>query len=291
MIYALLVFLAGCSYGVLSTFVKLAYQSGFKVDEVTGAQNYFGFIILIILVLLFSRKKIDLKSSFSLISVGITTALTSIFYYKALQTLPAAIAVVLLFQFTWVGIIIEGIALQKFPNREKILSLPFLFLGTLMAGGIFKIGELNLTLNGFIYGMLSALTFSLFIFFSGRVANHVPVLNKSLLIVLGSLIVISIIYPPKFILNGSLSEGLTKYGLVLGFFGMVIPPLLFAKGVPKVGTGLSTILSSSELPVAVLMSALILKEPVTILQWIGIFIILLGICTPYILISTKKKLV
>lgn len=48
-------------------------------------------------------------------------------------------------------------------------------------------------------------------------------------------------------------------------------------GAPQIGGGLATILSSVELPTAVLMSWVILSETVLLLQWIGIFIILLGI--------------
>ncbi|ABO48914.1 membrane protein [Desulforamulus reducens MI-1] len=68
----------------------------------------------------------------------------------------------------------------------------------------------------------------------------------------------------------------------LGLLGGVIPTFLLAKGVPQVGAGMSTILCSSELPVALLASALILAEKSTLLQWCGVVLIILGISTPYI---------
>jgi len=54
--YALIVFLGGCCYGALSTFVKLAYSAGFTVAEVTGSQYLMG-ALLIWMVALFSKKK------------------------------------------------------------------------------------------------------------------------------------------------------------------------------------------------------------------------------------------
>ncbi|MFK4998521.1 hypothetical protein ACI2OX_17990 [Bacillus sp. N9] len=42
-----------------------------------------------------------------------------------------------------------------------------------------------------------------------------------------------------------------------------VAPLLFSIGMPHIGPGLGTILSASELPVAVIMSALVLGEYVT----------------------------
>lgn len=54
--YGLLVFLGGCSYGMVSTFVKLAYGLGFGVSDVTGTQYLFGALMLWVITL-FLRKK------------------------------------------------------------------------------------------------------------------------------------------------------------------------------------------------------------------------------------------
>src|SRR5699024_12444012 len=66
-------------------------------------------------------------------------------------------------------------------------------------------------------------------------------------------------------------------GLILGLFGVVLPPLLFSFSMPQVGNGLGTILSSSELPMAVLMSVIVLHENVTWIQFLGVTIIIIGI--------------
>ena len=51
-------------------------------------------------------------------------SMTGIFYAISVEELPASIAVVLLFQFTWIGVVIEAIANRTFPSREKLyLSL------------------------------------------------------------------------------------------------------------------------------------------------------------------------
>ena len=93
---------------------------------------------------------------------------------------------------------------------------------------------------------------------------------------------VCIMLPPVFLINGALSNGLLLYGLFFGFFGSLVPPILFNIGMPKVGSGLGTILSASELPTAVLMSTLILHEAVAFSQWIGVIMILAGIAFPNI---------
>ena len=284
MFYGLLVFLAGCSYGLISTIYKLAYNLDFTVGEVIGAQNYAGLLMLLVLNLVFFRPKVKvkLKQSLKLMAVGITSALTGVFYAQSLQTLPAAVGVVFLFQFVWIGIVIESVAHRKWPSYDKVIAIPFLLGGTLMAGGIFELGKIGIALNGSIWGLLSSITFALFIFLSGRVAVDVPAINRSLFIVVGSVITISLIYPPKFFITGALSGGLPIFGILLGIFGTVIPPFFFAIGIPHVGSGLAGILSSSELPVAVLVAALLLGEQISPLRWLGIAITLVGIGLPYL---------
>lgn len=289
MIYPLLVFLAGCSYGMLAPISKSAYGVGFTVAEVVGSQNYAGLFLLAIVNILFFRSKIKFKSIFLLMLIGIANALTSVFYGQALHSLPAAVAIVFLFQFTWIGIVIEAIDQRELPSKGKLLSIPFLLVGTAIAGGVFELNEVTITLEGAFLGFLSAITFALFIFLSGRVATDVPAINRSLFIILGSTITVSLIYPPQFFVSGAISKGLLLYAIPIGIFGSVIAPLFFAKGTPHIGSGLASILGSSELPTAVLMAGLILGEQVSFLRWIGIAITLLGIGLPYLLLYRERK--
>jgi drug/metabolite transporter (DMT)-like permease len=89
---------------------------------------------------------------------------------------------------------------------------------------------------------------------------------------------------PEIIWNGTLfNEGLWIYGLALGLFGMIIPVFLFTIAVPKVGLGMTSILSAIELPIAVTVSVILLSETVSTIQIAGIVIILLGISLPTML--------
>jgi drug/metabolite transporter (DMT)-like permease len=69
----------------------------------------------------------------------------------------------------------------------------------------------------------------------------------------------------------------------------VVPVICFSIGVPKVGTGLGTILGAAELPTAIIASITLAHEVVSPLQWLGIVCILLGIFAPQILTARKDK--
>ena len=60
-------------------------------------------------------------------------------------------------------------------------------------------------------------------------------------------------------------------------FGTILPPLLYTAGMPKIDVGLGAIISSIELPAAVLMAYFLLNEQVDLAQWLGIGLILLAV--------------
>ncbi|WP_299754584.1 DMT family transporter [uncultured Pontibacter sp.] len=289
-----LVFMGACSFGVLSTFVKLAYKEGFDLGEVTGTQVFFGLIILWTIVLL--RKLLGSKSNdtsfrekLKLVAMGTSTGLVSIFYYKCVQTVPASIAILLLMQFTWMSLLLESAIKRKLPSRFQLGMVVLILLGTALAGRLFSESISNFDVAGIVYGMLAALFYTFFLMINGSAGNTLHPTTKSALILTGACLLIFSIFPPVFLVNGALLNGLLKWGLVLALFGTVIPPLFYAYGIPKTGLGLSAILSAAELPVAVLMSSLVLQEDVKVMQWLGVALILLAIVLSNISSVRQKK--
>ncbi|KGA97490.1 multidrug DMT transporter permease [Alkalihalobacillus alcalophilus ATCC 27647 = CGMCC 1.3604] len=276
-IYPLAVLLGGACFGVLSTFVKLAYAQGFQLAEVTGSQFIIGTLLIWLLVLFTKKQKITGKRFAILAAGGIPMGLTGIFYYQSLQTLDASLAIIFLFQFVWVGTLLEYILDKKKPSKQKLGSIFLLIIGSILAAGVISGGFANISMIGIVWGILAAISFSSFAYVSGNVGRELPPIQRSAIFAVGGLIITFIIFPPLFLLEPTTVMAIAPYGLLLGLFGVTLPPLLFAIGMPHVGAGLGTILSSSELPVALLMSILILNEQVLFSQWVGVVIIIFGI--------------
>ncbi|MDR0268414.1 EamA family transporter [Paenibacillus sp.] len=287
--YSLLILIGACSYGILSSIMKIGMKEGFTVNQMLGGQYVFGWTFLLILMLVFSRKKLSPKQWLSLLFVGITMSGTSIFYGKTIEHLPASISVVLLFQFTWIGVLLEAVADRRFPSRGKVVSIIILIAGTLLAGGVIGEAGGSLDLMGVVYGLLSAFSFALYMFVSGRVGTTVPAFSKSFFMTTGSgVIVLSVFASPSFLWDGALVDGLWKYGIALGILGILIPVVFFSIGMPKVGSGTGAILGAAELPAAVVASVLLVHEHVSGLQWMGIVLIFIGIAIPQIRFSKRK---
>lgn len=296
--YILFVLLGAISYGVLSTFVKLAFSEGFTLGQIIFSQAGIGCLFLWILIFLKKLINKEYKMNFNrsesikLILTGVPIGLTSIIYYKTVQEIPASMAILLLFQFTWMGNLVECIMEKRLPSKTQVISIVFLLIGTIFSSNIFNGGLNRLTFWGTIYGLLAACSYTAFTFVSGKVATNVDPIQRSALMLIGAFIFIVILFPPTFLGDLKIVLPLLKYGVVLALFGMIIPPLFFSIGVPVIGVGLTSILASIELPVAIIVSTTILHENSSMIQWIGILIILFGIIFPrYIQKKTKYKFV
>ena len=291
-LFPLLVFLGGCSFGPSSSVIKMAYEAGFAANDVVMSQYLFGWMMMAVLAGgLFAasaaRKKAAApkmpraKNVIGIGAVGISIALVSTCYIFALQTVPAHIAVILLFQYTWIDIILEALYTRKLPHISMVTSVLILVAGTLLAACV-GAGAEHLDPIGILFGIGSAFFYAIYIFLLGKVDVEVHPITRSFCILSFALLFLICIFTPAYFTSGVLADGLWKYGILIGILGCAIPSFFFAIGTPKISTGAATILSSSELPAGIICSVIILSEAVTPLQWAGVVLLFFGIAFPYL---------
>ncbi|MBC9130285.1 DMT family transporter [Frischella sp. Ac48] len=292
-----LVFLGACSFGVLSSIVKTAYKAGYTLGQVTGVQNLFGMLMLWILYIVYKffrhsslalTVKQQTTKNWQVCLAGIFPCLVAIFYYQCVQLVPASIAIILLMQYLWISVIVDYLRFRNKPSLPQIIAVVMIIGGSIFAAGIFN-QNITLNIKGYIFGFLAAITYTLFIITSNRVGVDLPTLKKSALMITGACILGFIIFPPIFLLQFAWDEKLYQWGLLLALLGTVIPPFLFAIGIPKVGISVSAILTAVELPVAVLASYFYLNESVNASQWLGVLIILIAIVASNLFVAKKLK--
>lgn len=281
---AALVFIGACCYGILATVVRIAYDRGFSPGQVVGAQMAFGCAMLWLLA--FARRAvhpIDLRVAFTLVLAGIPTGLTGALYYASVHELrSASLAIILLFQFTWMGVLVEAVLERRLPRRAEIASLVLLLVGTVLATGVLE-GSLGaLAPLGVALGLASAASYTAVIFVSGRVAPSVDPLYRSALLCTGALLTVFVMYPPHFVVDGSLVAGLFGLSITTALLGSVVPTLFFAIGVPRIGASLASIIGAVELPAAMVAARLVLDEPTSPMMWGGVAAILVGVALPRI---------
>lgn len=275
--------IGAASYGVLAVCVKLGTREGYTTGEITFSQALIGCTILILLNLfarVTSRKNSikypDSKERLKLIAGGIPLGLTSTFYYIALQYVSVSVCIVLLMQSVWMGSVIDLIINKTKPTISKIVAIIIVLIGTALATNLIN-SEVEINVIGICWGLLAAFTFTLTMSVSNKVAIGYSPIVRSMFMLIGSVVIVSLIWGYSLITNGFDVSVLWKWGIILALFGTVLPPLLFTKGFPLAGLGVGSIVASIELPVSVLAAFFILKEPVSLIQWVGIILILAAI--------------
>lgn len=303
----LYVALGASSFGMLATFVKLAYKNGYTTAEVTMSQFFLGIVIIGLLNIFFTKNTPNATSKDikQLMLAGTSMGFTSVLYYLCVKYLNASIAVVLLMQSVWIGVLIESIQTKKVPSLLKIVSVILVLFGTLLATNVLS-SAMELNVKGFVFGMLSSISFSITLFSSNSVATHLAPFKRSLFMLFGGAIIVitfallTQIGPTYFNIN--ILKGfdisvvkhfdyniLFTYGILLSVFGTVLPPIFLNKGFPLTGVGIGSIVSALELPVSATFAFLVLSEPVVGLQWLGIAIIIGAIVLMNLQFIIKKE--
>jgi drug/metabolite transporter (DMT)-like permease len=287
-----LVAMGATSYGMLATFVKLAYKDGYTTAEVTSSQFIYG-IIGILFINLFQKivnkekvQKASSKNIFQLMVAGTSLGMTSVFYYLCVKYIDVSIAIVLLMQTVWMGVLLEWILDKKRPSTQKIISVIIVLFGTFLATKLYEF-TIQLDWRGIFWGILAAASFTTTMFTANKVALGISSAQRSLYMLLGGAVIVFTF--SAFTQVGSLNFEIFKnYGLFLALFGTIIPPILLNAGFPKTGLGLGSIVASLELPVSVIMAFLILNEKVVVWQWCGILLIILAIVIMNLNFSKKE---
>lgn len=273
--------LGATSYGMLATFVKLAYKENYTTAEVLSSQFILGVIgILLVNYVQKTKKRNEVinaskRNIFQLMLAGISTGTTGIFYYLAVKYIPVSIGIVLLMQTVWMGVLLEWILDKKRPSLQKAVSVVIVLMGTVLATNLIK-ANIQLDLRGIIWGILASISFTTTMFTANRIAIGISSAQRSLYMLLGGTIAV---------LGFAIATQTTpyninifmKWGIILSLFGTIIPPLLMNAGFPNTGIGLGSIVSSLELPVSVMMAHFILNETVILSQWLGILLIITAI--------------
>lgn len=276
-----LVAIGATTYGMLATFVKMAYSEGYTTAEVTTSQFVLG-IIGILLINTFQKikhkdkvVKATPKNIFSLMLAGTSLGMTSLFYYLAVKYIPVSIGIVLLMQTVWMGVLLEMILEKKLPSKQKVIAVFIVLIGTVLATNIIN-NDIKLDWRGIAWGVMAAASFTTTMFTANRVATEISSAQRSLYMLLGgAVIVFSFAFVTQ--VTPFNLEIFMKWGIVLSLFGTIIPPMLMNAGFPLTGIGLGSIVSALELPVSVMMAYVLLNEKVIFSQWVGIVLIILAI--------------
>lgn len=278
----ILVAIGAASYGMLTTFVKLAERDGVNIYEITLTEYIIGVLGLFLADYVFHKRKNQKvypkpskRNVRNLMLAGGTMGSTTLIYYLTVQYVSVSVGIVLLMQSVWMGVLIDAILNKIRPDKLKLFAVGVVLVGTALATNLLFV-DVQLDWRGIVLGLLAALSYSITIFATNKVALNLSTTTRSKYMMLGAFILVLIVTTPFLIGNFNIKV-LYTWGIFFGVFGALLPPLLLNYGMPKVNLGVGAIITSMELPVAVTLAYLILNEKVTGFQLLGIMLIIVAV--------------
>lgn len=279
-----LVALGAVSYGFLATITKLGYAAGFHAPELIGSQMLFGVIVLWLLATWRGRnfRQLTVKAALSLIAVGSFSGITGMLYYISVRTIPASIAIIMLFQFVWVGLLYDWVFGRKKPSCASLLLVTVALVGAYLASGAVHGGWSQLSLLGVLAGLGAAFSYAGTLYASGKAAVHINPWYRSAFMGTGAWLIVWLVFPPTYLTPQLWQNAHWWMPVTLGLLGLIVPILCFAFGAPRIGIQLTTMLCSIELPISVLMARAVFLESVDGLQWLGVALIMAGLIVKFV---------
>src|SRR5690606_2462065 len=107
------------SFGVLTSFVKLAYRQGYNAAEISFIQALIGAVVLWLGFYPSKKENATRKEIPYLLFTGVFIGISTYLYYLSVEYISASVAIVLLMQFTWISILIEWAVFKKKPSRSE----------------------------------------------------------------------------------------------------------------------------------------------------------------------------
>jgi drug/metabolite transporter (DMT)-like permease len=276
----------GYAYGILSAvlfgsaglFVKLAQS---ELDSVNILiLQYIMATILMFLVLSLKDKsllkisKSELKDLAILGVVGNTFMTT--FYYLAFNYLPVAMTTILLMTYPIMVFAYSVLVGKQKLKVINVVNVLLAFIGCLMTLSITK-RNFNYSVLGIFYGVLAAVFYAFMNVFSENRFRDIHPLAINAYSTLFSLISLMVYRFPKFLFRQELTLHVYMYSLILAIFCEVIPLTLLYAAIKYIGALKVSIISNLEIPTSILISLIILNESISIIQFVGIGIVVYSV--------------
>lgn len=258
-------------FGTAGIFVKLAQNTGLDSVSLLTIQYIIAVTLMFIVAFLKDSKKLYVSKKqlcYMAILGAVGNTLMTVFYYMAFEYLPVAMVTMLLFTYPIMVFVYSVFFEKQKIDIKKIIAILAAFLGCILTLNIFS-GELRYSMKGIIFGLLAAVFYAFMNLYSEEKLENVDALSINAYSTLFSLITLIVYRWPGFLLKDQIRlEGLT-YIIALAVLCEIVPLTLLYAAIKHIGSLKVSIISNLEIPTAIIVSFVILKESVSIMQIIG----------------------
>ena len=262
--------LSSVSYGSAPVFVRFAYEAGAGPLTVLAFRYVMATVVILAALRLAGRSlAMPAGRPFGGAIAGIFFAVMAYSYLVAIQRIPVSLAALLVFTYP-LPVALLG-RLRGEPLRwPRILAITAAFIGLAVALGV-EIGELDLL--GIASATVCSLAYAFGVFYFGDATRGAD----PMVVTLHAVATAALIFVPLAALDGSLALPQTTLGLV-GVAGVsvsyLVGVLAFFAALVRIGPMKAALLAQLEPVVSILCAVLILHEQLSLVQGLGIAVVL-----------------
>lgn len=290
LIGATLVLLAAALFASKGIMIKMAYSYGATALTVLALRMLLSMPFYLAMAFWANRASplvLSQKEWLQVIALGIVGYyLSSFFDFTALNYISVGLERLALFIYPTLTLLILAFWKQRKIQNQEWVALVVCYSGIALAfWQDVRIGSFAQTAHGMWLMLLCDLTFAIYIVGTGELVSKLGSIRFTSYVMLVSSIGI--------LSHFALVEGLGKlgqplpvyaWGLTLALIGTVIPSFVQSEGIKRVGSGRAAILGAIGPVVTIVLGALVLQEPISLLQSLGLVLITAGVLS----ITLKK---
>ncbi len=271
--------------------VKLAYQ--YDVDAITILllRMLFSFPFYVVIAYLYRNKNKEIETTkkdyYWLVFFGLVGYyLASYFDFVGLTYIKASLERIILFVYPTIVILLNRFFLKQPITRVKALAIFLSYIGIIIAfSDEVDISGNNSYLGGF-FVLLSAITYASYLVGSGWLIPKFGVVKFTAYAMLISCFCVFVHF--SFIGNTNLFNlpwQVYGYGFLIAVFATVIPSFLVSAAIKMISSSNFAIVAGIGPISTIILAAIFLGESLTILQFFGAILVIIGI----VVTSLKKQ--
>jgi len=275
--------LVGALWGLHGPAIKFAFAAGFTFPQLVIGEAFVGALVFGGAVVLQGvRPPADPRFWAALLSAGVVGSGVTLFLFWAYRLGPVPIGATLFFLYVPFTQLLNLAVARRAPVPSEVGSAALVVAGSVLATDFFSAAS-AFNLHGAPFAILAALCYATFFVLTARLGQGAtPALRSFACCAVASVLLFAIATAAGWpLVPTAISDTRAALWIIcLGVIWQVIPVFLVMRFISRTGSGLGSILTSAELPVAVVASALLLGDRIRMSQAVGICVVLAGIALP-----------
>lgn len=279
-----------CLWGFIGIVTRELSANGLDYLQIAQTRMFIGFLAIVLILVVLRRKvmMIRLKDLWLFFFFGITRVITDVLLFHTQLVIPLGLSTVLQMTAAYDILLMSVFVFHEKLNILKIAALVIGFMGCVFATGALESGD-NVDMWGVICGLMSGLTFAIFII--GM--KLLPEKGYDEMSVLFWLLLIgTVTFAPFVDMMGMMNIAFTNdealmWMLTMGVLMTAIPYYLQLRGMAHIEAGKAGILLPLEVAMAVVAGTFLYNEIMSPMNFIGIILIVSS--TTFIGFMNNKK--